>query len=84
MTRNRLEVKVFSNREEIVDFKALADKISHGSASNILQDYQVPESQKPYLESVKQYRDLMSEFIYLPKVIEKQLDSPNTFLKASF
>jgi hypothetical protein len=48
MTRNRLDVKVFSNREEIVDFKALADKIGHGSASDILQDYQVPESQKPY------------------------------------
>jgi hypothetical protein len=52
MTRNRLDVKVFSNREEIVDFKALADKIGHGSTSDILQDYQVPESQKSYLESV--------------------------------
>ncbi len=83
MTRHRLDVQAFVNREEIIDFKTLIDKIGRGPSKETLQDYQVPEAQKPYLERVQKYRDLLSESMSLREKMEGSLKPRTPLYKHS-
>ncbi|HQS84660.1 MAG TPA: MobA/MobL family protein [Alphaproteobacteria bacterium] len=77
MTRHRYDAQAFINREEIIDFKALVEKIGRGVSKETLHDYQVPETKKPYLERIQQYCDLMVQSSNLREKIEESL-KPNT------
>lgn len=76
MTRHRDDVQAFVNREEILDFKALIDRIGYGTSKETLQDYQVVPAQKPYFDRVVQYRDIVMESCTLREEIEGSL-APN-------
>ncbi|OZA41408.1 MAG: hypothetical protein B7X84_08015 [Alphaproteobacteria bacterium 17-39-52] len=77
MTRHRYDVQAFVNREEIIDFKALVEKIGRGVSKETLHDYQVPEAKKPYLERIQHYCDLMVQSGNLREKVEESL-KPNT------
>lgn len=74
MTRHREDVQVYVNREQFLDFKDMVDRIGRPSQKQTLQDYTVPEDQKPYFEQVQQYRDLMVEGATLREEMESTLE----------
>ncbi|MBT5389556.1 MAG: hypothetical protein HOL16_02455, partial [Alphaproteobacteria bacterium] len=73
MTRHRHDVRVYVNRELFIDFKDFIDTVSRGAFKDTLQDYQVSDSQKPFLERVQQYRDLMMEAVTIREEMEGTL-----------
>lgn len=81
MTRHRHDVQAFVNRSEISDFKALVEKIGRDSLKETLHDYQVSEAQKPYLERVQQYRDLMIDSVTLREEMEGSLKPAESLYK---
>ena len=81
MTRHRYDVQAFVNREEIIDFKALVEKIGRGISKETLYDYQVPEAKKPYLERIQQYCNLMVQSGNLREKIENSLKPNMPFYK---
>jgi ATP-dependent exoDNAse (exonuclease V) alpha subunit len=73
MTRHRHDVRVYVNRELFIDFKDFIDTVSRGAFKDTLQDYQISGSQKPFLERVQQYRDLMMEAVTIREEMEGTL-----------
>ena len=61
MSRHRLDLQIYVNHEQFVDFKDLVDQLSYGGMRDTLADYQVSEEQKPYLARVQNYKDLIAE-----------------------
>ena len=81
ITRHRHDVQAFINREEIIDFKALVEKIGRGVSKETLHDYQVPEAKKPYLKRIQQYCDLMVQSGNLREKVEESLNPNTSFYK---
>lgn len=77
MTRHRHDVQAFINREEIIDFKALVEKINRGKFKETLYDYKVPEDKKIYLECVQKYANLLKQSTDVREKIGNSL-KPNT------
>jgi ATP-dependent exoDNAse (exonuclease V) alpha subunit/phage/plasmid primase-like uncharacterized protein len=61
MSRHRLDLQIYANHEQFVDFKDLVDQLSYGGMRDTLSDYQVSDAQKPYLAKVQDYKDLIAE-----------------------
>lgn len=61
MSRHRLDMQIYVNHEQFIDFKDLVDQLSHGGMRDTLADYQVSDAQKPYLARVQNYKDLIAE-----------------------
>lgn len=80
-TRHRNDVKAYINREQFIDFKEVVDKVSRYTLKDTLQDYHVPEDQKPYLGRVQNYRDLISEAATLREEMEGSLESEQLLYK---
>lgn len=76
MTRHRQDVQMYVSRETFVDFKDLVDTLSKGHFHETLQDYKVTDAQQPYLDRVRQYKDLLIEAVTLREEMEGSL-KPN-------
>jgi ATP-dependent exoDNAse (exonuclease V) alpha subunit len=61
MSRHRLDLQIYANHEQFVDFKDLVDQLSYGGMRDTLSDYQVSDAQKPFLARVQNYKDLIAE-----------------------
>ena len=70
MTRHRHDVKLYVSRDRFIDFKDFIDKVSRGAFKETLQDYEISVSQKPFLERVQQYKDLMVEAVNIREEME--------------
>jgi ATP-dependent exoDNAse (exonuclease V) alpha subunit len=77
MSRHRVNVQAYVNREQFIDFKDVVDRIGRISLKETVQDYRVPEYQKPYFNRVQQYRDLTCEAASLREEMEGALE-PNS------
>lgn len=81
MTRHRQDVQVFVNRDQFIDFKDVVNQLGSPSLSQTVQDYHVPDEQKPYFKRVQQYRDLIIETSTLREEIEGELEVTRPFYK---
>jgi phage/plasmid primase-like uncharacterized protein len=81
MTRHRLDLQAFVNREEIPDFKALTRRVGRDAFKETVQDYHVSEAQKPYADQVQQYRDLLLKAVSLRQEMAKNLSETPFFTK---
>ncbi len=61
MSRHRLDLQIYANHEQFVDFKDLVDQLSYGGVRETLADYKVSDEQKPFLARVQDYKDLIAE-----------------------
>ena len=74
MTRHRDNVTVYVSTEQFVDFKDLVDTLSKGHMRETLDDYNVSKAQQPYLDRIKQYKDLIHETAAVRAEIEGDLE----------
>ena len=81
MSRHRHDVQIFINREEVVDFKALIEKINRGKFKEALYDYEVPEDKKIYLKRVQKYANLLKQSTDLREKIGSSLKPNASFWK---
>ncbi|MBS0186008.1 MAG: MobA/MobL family protein [Proteobacteria bacterium] len=81
MSRHRHDVQAFINREEVIDFKALLEKINRGKFKETLYDYEVPEDKKIYLERIQKYANLLKQSTDLREKIGSSLKSNASFWK---
>lgn len=65
MSRHRDDVQMVVGKDSFVDFKDLVETLSRGAFRETLQDYVVDSKDQPYLDRIKQYRDLLAEAICL-------------------
>ncbi len=70
MSRHRLDLQIYANHEKFVDFKDLVDQLSYGGMRNTLADYQVSTEQRPFLERIQNYKDLIADMGTLREEIE--------------
>jgi ATP-dependent exoDNAse (exonuclease V) alpha subunit len=61
MTRHRMDLQIYVNHEKFEDFKDLVDQLSYGGVRDTLADYQVSTEQRPFMERVQNYKDLIAE-----------------------
>jgi ATP-dependent exoDNAse (exonuclease V) alpha subunit/phage/plasmid primase-like uncharacterized protein len=70
MSRQQLDLQIYVNHEQFVDFKDLVDKLSYGGLRDTIADYQVSDSQRPFLARVQNYKDLIAEVATLREEME--------------
>lgn len=83
MTRHRDDIQAFVNRDQIIDFKALIEKIGRPAFRETLHDYEVSEDQRPFLDRIQQYRDLVMEAVTLREEMEGSLEPNQPLYKHS-
>ena len=74
MTRHRETVLAFASRDEIPDFKALAERVGRDRSKDTLADYQISKAQRPFFERVRHYKDILLSIFELREEMDREMD----------